>query len=243
MTLMSSCMSFRELRRQTKLVRLKARCRALGVSSESLAIFSQNHSCDLGDAAAVAEVDNDKSRLARESFDFFVDTLTSLASQEMNNEKLSGEEREGLDIAYAMLRFSVDHLRESVPFGKDVSYFDKLEWALRSAHHIGTICDEIPRQWIGPGKASRLSRLQTEAGRKKLLELRPRQQRLEIMEPLISAALDATDLKSKKAPSIAKYIRPALEKELKARGMPTVKADTIRTDVEYILKHSPFIRF
>jgi hypothetical protein len=235
--LMPNCMSFRELRRQTRLVRLKRKGAALGVDSESLASFSHINSCEFGDA--IAFVEPSKGSREREAFDFFVNTLVSLALREIDNmEKLTGEELEGIDLALAMLRSSVDQLRGWAPFGDEGDYFSKLEWALRSAHHIGTACEEIPKQWIGPGKSSRLSRLQTEEGRKKLLELRPRQQRLEIMEPLIYAALDATDLKSKKAPSIAKYIRPALEKELKARGMPAVKPDTIRTDVEYILKRS-----
>jgi hypothetical protein len=62
-----------------------------------------------------------------------------------------------------------------------------------------------------------------------------RHQRLAIMGPLVEAAREAPELKSKKAPSIAKHIRPALEKELKARKMAVVKPDTIRTDVEDII--------
>jgi hypothetical protein len=241
---MSNCMSFRELRRQTKLVRLKTKARAIGVSSETLAIL--NHSCELGEATAAAEPEDEKSRGARERFEFFVNTLTSLASQEINNEKLSSEEREGLDIAFATFQTSIDQLSDLTPFDER-AYFWSLEWALRSAHHIGTACEEIPKQWIGPGKTSQLKRLQAEAerrktepGRKKLLELRPRQKRLEIMEPLVVEAHAQLKRKGKRkgAPSIAKYIRPALEKELKARGMPIPKPDTIRSDVEDIMKDS-----
>jgi hypothetical protein len=237
---MPNCISFRELRRQTRLVRLKRKGAALGVSSESLASFSRHHSCEFGDA--IAFVEPSKESPERESFEFFVDTLTSLASREMDNEKLNGEELEGLDIAYALLKLHVDGLRDLAPFGDAArKYFDDLEWALRSAHHIGSACEEIPKQWLGPGKASQLKRLQdeearlkTEAGRKRLLELRPRQQRLAIMEPLVVEARQADE--NMKAPSIAKHIRPALEKELNAKGMPLVEPGTIRKDVEHILK-------
>jgi hypothetical protein len=88
---MPNCMSFRELRRQTKLARMKRDLIELyGADSEIVADFSRNSSCEFEGFVAPA-VTTEPKHQEREYFDYFVSTLISLASRELENEKLNGE--------------------------------------------------------------------------------------------------------------------------------------------------------
>jgi hypothetical protein len=139
-----------------------------------------------------------------------------------SNNKLSAEQREHLSHMRDVFEESISRLRIHLPHNE--ANMDLIEGMIAAAYELGTFCGRHPiKEKVHTTPASK--------GKRHI----ERQERLAITKPLVLAARETAELKSKKAPSITKHIRPALEKELKARGMPIPKPDTIRGDVEDIL--------
>jgi hypothetical protein len=134
-----------------------------------------------------------------------------------SNKKLSAEQREHLSHMQGVFEENILRLRKSADI-------DLIEGMVATAFELGTFCGRHPiKEKVHTAPASK--------GKRHI----EREQRLAIAKPLVLAALEATEPKRKKAPSIRDHIRPELEKQLKAKGMSIPKPDTIRKDVEDVM--------
>jgi hypothetical protein len=143
---------------------------------------------------------------------------------ELLSHELTVDEYTRLVNTRARLQDDIEGLLDALAYDPD--NIDALFRVIEAAGLLGRFMGPHPLQ----------GKLATAEGRKKVIELRQREKRLEIMRPLVVEAREGPEPKSKKAPSIAKHIRPALEEKLKAKDIAIPKPATILKNVQEILK-------